>query len=51
MEKELGDLRVQGLDGWLLKPPNLDQLAQVVAQALDRPQRSRGEISRVWGRF
>ena len=34
MEDELKNLHVQGLSGWLLKPPDLEQLAEVVAQAL-----------------
>ncbi len=34
MEKELAHVQAQGLNGWLIKPPNLGQLAQVVAQAL-----------------
>ena len=37
MEQELENLQMERLDGWLLKPPNLEQLARVVAQALDRP--------------
>jgi two-component system cell cycle sensor histidine kinase/response regulator CckA len=35
LDRELEDLRAQGLSGWLLKPPKLEQLAQVVAQALE----------------
>lgn len=34
LEKELKSLRAQGLSGWLLKPPRLEQLAEVVAQAI-----------------
>ncbi|MEE8391814.1 MAG: ATP-binding protein [Anaerolineae bacterium] len=34
MEDELENLRAQGLSGWLLKPPSLEQLAEVVARAL-----------------
>ncbi|MCP4605106.1 MAG: PAS domain S-box protein [Proteobacteria bacterium] len=34
MEKELEDLRAQGLSGWLLKPPNLKPLAEMVARVL-----------------
>ena len=34
MGDELESLRAQGLSGWLLKPPDLDQLAEVMAQAL-----------------
>ncbi len=35
LEKELENLQAQGLSGWLLKPPMLEQLAQVVAGALN----------------
>jgi two-component system cell cycle sensor histidine kinase/response regulator CckA len=34
MESELVDLQAQGLAGWLLKPPSIEQLAQLLAQAL-----------------
>jgi CheY-like chemotaxis protein/two-component sensor histidine kinase len=34
LEKELEDLKAQGMIDWLPKPPNLERLAQVVAQAL-----------------
>ena len=34
LEKELENLRAQGASGWLLKPLRLEQLSQVVAQAL-----------------
>ncbi|MCP4536325.1 MAG: PAS domain S-box protein [Chloroflexi bacterium] len=34
MEDELKGLQAQGLSGWLLKPPRLEQLAQVISQAL-----------------
>jgi hypothetical protein len=34
LEDELKDLRTQGLGGWLLKPPSLERLAEVMAQAL-----------------
>jgi two-component system cell cycle sensor histidine kinase/response regulator CckA len=34
MEKELKGLRAQGLSGYLLKPPSIEQLAQVVTQVL-----------------
>ena len=34
MTKELEELRAQGLSGWLLKPPSIEQLAEVVARAL-----------------
>jgi CheY-like chemotaxis protein len=33
-ETELEVLQEQGLAGWLLKPPNMEQLAQMVAQAI-----------------
>jgi CheY-like chemotaxis protein len=38
MEEELKSLRAQGLSGRLLKPPSLEQLAQVVARALKEGQ-------------
>jgi len=34
MQDELEDLAAQGLSGWLLKPPHLEQLAQTLARAL-----------------
>jgi two-component system cell cycle sensor histidine kinase/response regulator CckA len=34
MEKELKGLQAQGLSGYLLKPPSIEQLAQMVAQVL-----------------
>ncbi len=34
-EKELEGLRSQGLRGWLLKPLSIEQLSQVVAEALE----------------
>jgi CheY-like chemotaxis protein len=34
MGKELESLEAQGLSGWLLKPPDIDGLAQAIAQAL-----------------
>ena len=34
MQEQLKELQNSGLTGWLLKPPNLKQLAQAVAQAL-----------------
>ena len=34
MEQELADLEAQGLAGWLRKPLDLDQLAQMLAQVL-----------------
>jgi two-component system cell cycle sensor histidine kinase/response regulator CckA len=36
MENELVSLQVQGLAGWLLKPPSIEQLAQLLAQALNQ---------------
>ncbi len=35
MTRELEELRAQGLNGWLLKPPSIEQLAEVVARALE----------------
>ena len=35
MEAKLKDLEAQGLSGWLLKPPRLEQLAHTLAQALN----------------
>jgi two-component system cell cycle sensor histidine kinase/response regulator CckA len=34
LEEELESLRAQGMIDWLLKPPSLEQLAEVVARAL-----------------
>jgi two-component system cell cycle sensor histidine kinase/response regulator CckA len=34
MKKEMESLRAQGMIDWLPKPPSLEQLAEVVAQAL-----------------
>jgi two-component system cell cycle sensor histidine kinase/response regulator CckA len=34
LEKEMEDLRLQGLADWLPKPPGLERLAEVVARAL-----------------
>ena len=36
MENELVSLQAQGLAGWLLKPPSIEQLAQLLAQALEQ---------------
>jgi CheY-like chemotaxis protein len=36
LQDELESLRTQGLSGWLLKPPKLEQLSQMVAQALEK---------------
>ena len=35
LEEEMKNLRAQGLSDWLTKPPHLEQLAQVVARALE----------------
>jgi len=35
LDKELEELRAQGMSGWLFKPPSLEQLAKVVARALE----------------
>ena len=35
LEQELENLQAQGLSGWLLKPPSLERLAEVVARALN----------------
>jgi len=37
MGKELESLQAQGLSGWLLKPPDIDGLAQAIARALEEP--------------
>jgi CheY-like chemotaxis protein len=34
LDEELADLQILGLAGWLLKPPVMEQLARVLAQAL-----------------
>jgi hypothetical protein len=34
-ESEMASLEAQGLAGWLLKPPSIEQLAQLLAQALE----------------
>ena len=34
MENELESLQSQGLAGWMLKPPDPEQLAQLLARAL-----------------
>ncbi len=36
MEKELEKLQSQGLSGWMLKPPNMEQLSQLLARVLDQ---------------
>ena len=36
LEKELEELQAQGISDWLPKPPSLEQLAQVLARALNR---------------
>ncbi len=34
LQKELASLQAQGLTGWLIKPPSVEQLSQLVDQAL-----------------
>ncbi|MCX6030691.1 MAG: hypothetical protein NT169_15515 [Chloroflexi bacterium] len=34
LEGELAELKAQGLAGWLLKPPDLDDLARLLAQTI-----------------
>ena len=34
LEEEMESLRAQGMSDWLPKPPSLERLAEVVAQAL-----------------
>jgi len=36
LESELEELKAHGLAGWLLKPPDVDQLARLLAQTLAR---------------
>jgi two-component system cell cycle sensor histidine kinase/response regulator CckA len=36
MENELASLQAQGLAGWLLKPPRIEQLAQLLARVLEQ---------------
>jgi PAS domain S-box-containing protein len=36
LQREVEELCQQGLKGWLLKPPDMEQLAQVVASALNQ---------------
>ena len=36
VEKELENLRMQGMADWLSKPPSLEQLAQVIAVTLGK---------------
>lgn len=36
MESELKDLQAQGLAGWMLKPPDMKRLSQLLTQALQR---------------
>jgi signal transduction histidine kinase/ActR/RegA family two-component response regulator len=38
MEKDLEVLQTQGLSAWLLKPPDIEHLAQVIAAALHKEQ-------------
>jgi DNA-binding NtrC family response regulator len=35
MESEMASLQAQGLAGWLLKPPSIEQLAQLLARTLE----------------
>ena len=35
LEKEMEDLRAQGMTDWMPKPPELERLAEIVARALD----------------
>ena len=35
LEKEMEELRAQGMADWLPKPPELEQLAEVIARALE----------------
>jgi CheY-like chemotaxis protein len=35
MEEELENLQAHDLAGWLLKPPSMEELARLVAQALE----------------
>jgi len=39
MENELQDLQAQGLAGWMLKPPDIENLFQLLARALQGSQR------------
>jgi hypothetical protein len=36
MTNELDSLRAQGLSGWLLKPPTLESLADLLASVLQK---------------
>lgn len=36
LQKEVEELRQQGLKDWLLKPPSLDQFVQAVTSALKK---------------
>jgi len=40
LERELADLRAQGVMGWLPKPPSLEQLSQIVGRALKQGQQN-----------
>jgi two-component system cell cycle sensor histidine kinase/response regulator CckA len=44
MESEMVSLQAQGLAGWLLKPPSIEQLAQLLSQALKQEPASSGRI-------
>jgi two-component system cell cycle sensor histidine kinase/response regulator CckA len=35
LHQELEDLKAEGLNGWLVKPPRLKQLSQIIAQVLE----------------
>ncbi len=35
MEEELEDLKAQGLTGWMLKPPDIEHLSQLLARTLE----------------
>ena len=37
LQEQLENLQAQGLDGWLLKPPVLEQLAEMIARVLAHP--------------
>ena len=40
MQAELEKLQVEGLAGWLLKPPSMEQLAQLLADVLSAPSQA-----------
>ncbi len=41
LENELENLEAQGMAGWLVKPPNLEQLSQLLVQALNKQKQGR----------